>query len=138
MCPFTSENFVYTNFAFLYLAPTAAAQNVLGMDITSVSINVCFDPPTNSNQNGIITSFNVRYFGSPFQTVSVTVTVPVVPTDYPLDRTVCRNLTGLQQNNDYNITVMAINSVGPGPISQSIVVTTNESGENIIQQCYCT
>ena len=128
MCPFTSENFVYTNFYFLYLAPTAAVQNVIGVASTSVSINICFDPPTNSDQNGIITSFNVTYFGSPFQTDSVTVTVPVVPTDYPLNRTVCRNLTSLQQNNDYNITVIAINSVGPGPISQSIVVTTNESG----------
>ena len=44
---------------------------------------------------------------------------------------VCRNLTDLQQNNDHNITVIAINSQGPGPISQSIVVTTNEAGENI-------
>ena len=137
MCPLPLR-ILSTQITFLYLAPTAAVQNVSGRDITSVSINVCFDPPTDSDQNGIITSFNVTYFGSPFQTVSVTVTVPVVPTDYPLNRTVCRNLTSLQQNNDYSITVIAINSVGSGPISQSIVVNTSESGENIVQLCYCT
>ena len=117
--------------AFLYLAPTAAPQNVSGLSITSVSINVCFSPPTLIDQNGIITSFNLTYFGSPFQTDSATVNIPVEPTAYPLDGTVCRNLTNLQQNNDYNITVIAINSQGPGPISQSIVVTTNAAGENI-------
>ena len=118
--------------AFLYLAPTAAPQNVSGLSITSVSINVCFSPPTLIDQNGIITSFNLTYFGSPFQTNFVTVDIRVEPTAYPLDGTVCRNLTNLQQNNDYNITVIAINSQGPGPISQSTVITTNEAGEKII------
>ena len=117
--------------AFLYLAPTAPPQNVTELSITSVSINVCFDPPTLIDQNGIITSFNLTYFGSPFQTDSVTINILVEPTAYPLDETVCSNLTNLQQNNNYNITVIAINSRGPGPISQSIIVTTNEAGENI-------
>ena len=115
-------------FTFFYLAPTASPQNVSGLNITSISINVCINPPPDSDQNGIITSFNITYFGSPFQTASVTVNVPVELIAYPLDGTVSRNLTNLQQNNDYNITVIAINSQGPGPVSQSIVITTNEAG----------
>ena len=60
---------------------------------------------------------------------------PVKPTKYPLDRIVCRNLTNLEQNNDYNISVLAINSEGSGPVSQSIVVTTNEASDKNFQLC---
>ena len=123
-------------FTFLYLAPTASPQSVSGLNITSISINVCINPPPDSDQNGIITSFNITYFGSPFQTASVTVNVSVESTAYPLNRIVCRNLTNLQQNNAYNITVIAINSQGPGPVSQSTVITTNEAGENILHVVY--
>ena len=120
------------NFTFIYLVPNASPQSVSGLNISSISINVCFSPPPASDQNGVITSFNITFFGSPFQTASVTVNVPVEPTAYPLDRIVCRNLTSLQQNNNYNITVIAINSQGSGPVSQSFVETTNDAGENMM------
>ena len=122
-------------FTFIYLVPTVSPQSVSGLNITSVSINVCFNPPPASDQNGIITSFILKYFGSPFHTASITVNVPVEATAYPLDGTVCKNLTNLQQNNDYNITVVAINSQGSGPVSQNFVETTKEAGENIIYVC---
>ena len=124
----TSVNSTLCKFKFIYLAPTASPQSVSGLNITSISINVCFNPPPTNDQNGIITFFNITYSESPFQTASVTVNVPVELIAYPLDGTVCRNLTNLQQNNDYSITVIAINSQGPGPVSQSIVITTNEAG----------
>ena len=100
------------------------------MTITTTTITVCFDPPTGSSQNGIITSFNVSYVGSPFQTTQQVTTESVSPTEYPLNRTVCTTLTNLEENNNYNISVLLTNSAGSSPASADITASTPESGEN--------
>ena len=114
-----------------FLAPIAAPQNVVTTTITATAITVCFDPPTGSSQNGIITSFNVSYVGSPFQTSQQVNTVSVSPTEYPLNRTVCTNLTNLEENNNYNISVLLTNSAGSGPASTDITALTLEAGEKL-------
>ena len=77
----------------------------------------------------MITSFNVTSTGSPFQTTQLVTTVPVSPTEYPLNRTVCTNLTNLEENNNYTISVLSINSDGAGPITTGIIALTLEAGE---------
>ena len=114
----------------MILAPIAAPQNVVITAITATTITACFDPPTGSSQNGIITSFSVFYVGSPFQTTQQVTTVPVSPTVYPLNRTVCITLTNLEDNNNYNISVLLTNSAGSGPASTDITALTLEAGEN--------
>ena len=114
-----------------FLAPIAAPLNVFTTAITAATITVCFVPPTGSSQNGIITSFNVSYAGSPFQTTQQVTTVPVSPTEYPLNRTVCTTLTNLEENNNYNISVLLTNSAGSGPASTDITALTLEAGENL-------
>ncbi|KAI6658157.1 Phosphatidylinositol phosphatase PTPRQ-like isoform X2, partial [Oopsacas minuta] len=114
--------------------PNEAPQNIAGINITPTSINVCFDPPPGINQNGIITSFTITSFGSPYQTESITNEMVISPPSYPLESNVCFNLTNLEEYNNYNITVFAINSQGPGPISQSIVVMTNEAAPVVAPQ----
>ena len=127
----SSELFIHLNTTiFVILAPIAAPQNVFTTAITATTITVCFNPPTGSSQNGIITSFNVSYAGSPFQTTQQVTTVPVSPTEYPLNRTVCTNLTNLDENNNYNISVLLTNSAGSGPASTDITALTLEAGEN--------
>ena len=106
-----------------------APQNVIAAAINATAISVCFDPPTGSSQNGIITSFNVTSTGSTFQTTQLVTTVPVSPTEYPLNRTVCTTLTNLEENNTYTISVLLTNSAGSGPSSADLTVLTPEAGE---------
>ena len=114
---------------FFSSAPITGPQNVSVTSMTATTITVCFDPPTGSSQNGIITSFNVTYTGSPFQTTQVVVTVIIIPTEYPLTRTLCINLTNLEENNNYDISIRLTNSAGSGPASTDISVSTLEAGE---------
>ena len=108
--------------------PTGAPENVRATTITATAISVCFDPPTGSSQNGIITSFNVTSTGSTFQTTQLVTTVPVSPLEYPLNMTVCTNLSNLEENNNYTISVVSINSDGAGPTT-TIIVLTLKAGE---------
>ena len=112
------------------LAPITAPQNVFTTTITATTITVCFYSPTGSSQNGIITSFNVSYAGSPFQTTQQVTTVSISPTKYPLNRTVCLHLANLEENNNYNISVLLTNSAGSSPASRNITALTLEAGKN--------
>ena len=116
----------------MILAPISAPQNVVITTITTTTITVCFNPPTGSSQNGIITSFSVSYAGSPFQTTQQVTTVPVSPTEYPLNRTVCTILTNLEESNNYKISVLLTNSAGSGPASTDITALTLEAGEYLL------
>ena len=109
-------------------APSVTPQNITITAIYKTAITVCFDPPTGSNQNGIITSFNVTSTGSTFQTTLLVTTVPVSPTEYPLNRTVCTNLTNLEENNNYTISIVSINYDGAGP-NTTLIALTLEAGE---------
>ena len=108
--------------------PTGAPENVNGIAINSTTISVCFDPPTGSRQNGLITSFNVTSTGSTFQTTQLVTTVPVLPLEYPLNKTVCTTLTNFEENNNYTISVVSINSDGAGP-NTTLIALTLEAGE---------
>ena len=56
-------------------------------------------------------------------------TVGVLPLEYPLTGTVCTNITGLQENNSYTISIKLTNSAGIGPASTVISVLTPEASE---------
>ena len=96
---------------------------------TATSITVCFEFPEGSTQNGQITSFNVTLVGIPFDTESQTVSIPVTSTDYPLTRSMCGDVTNLEEYNNYTITVFVTNSAGSGPSSSSVQVQTLEAGK---------
>ena len=120
------------NYDYLYIflsAPLMAPQNVTASAINATAISVCFDPPTGSSQNGIITSFTFTFTGSTFQTTQLVTTVPVSLTEYPLNRTVCTNLTNLEENNTYTISVLLTNSAGSGSASADLTVLTPVAGE---------
>ena len=106
-----------------------APQNVRATATNATAISVCFDPPIGNSQNGIITSFSVTSTGSTFQMSPLVTTVMISPTEYPLNRTVCTTLTNLEENNTYAISVLLINSAGPGPPSTDITVLTPVAGE---------
>ena len=114
---------------FLFLAPTDAPQNVNATSNTATSITVCFGFPEGSTQNGQINSFEFTLVGSPFDTRSQTVSIPVTSTNYPLSGSMCGDATNLEEYNDYNITsVVLINAAGSGPSNQSVQVQTLQAG----------
>ena len=106
----------------------------MAQNITATSITVCFEPPLDVNQNGPITSFNITYTGLTVDTTtqmqSLSISNLNVVTVYPLQfssMSICANLSGLQEFNNYTISVLAINGAGAGP-SSSITQLTNQAG----------
>ena len=111
------------------LAPVDAPVNLNATSTTSTSIIVCFEFPDGRTQNGQITSFNVTHVGTPFDTESRNVSIAITSTEYPLTGSVCGNVTELQEYNNYTITVVLINSIGPSPSSSGVQVQTLEACE---------
>ena len=114
---------------FTSLAPLVAPVNLNATSTTANSTIVCFEFPEGITQNGQITSFNVTLVGIPFDTESQTVSIAITSTEYPLTGSVCGNVTGLQEYNNYTITVVLINSIGPSPSSSDVQVRTLEACE---------
>ena len=90
---------------------------------------MCFYPPSDINQNGLITSFNITYQGIELDTSIRTIEYIVAQTMYPLTGRICVNLTNLEEFINYNTSVVAINTVGTGPASINVMQVTSEAGE---------
>ena len=71
------------------------------------------------NQNGIIIMYEVMYV--PLEEFGV------ADTRNTSNRTIV--LEGLEESVEYNITVRAFTSVGPGPFSASVISRPREDGE---------
>ena len=95
---------------------------------TATTINVCFEFPEGSTQNGQLTSFNVTLVGTPFDTESQTVSFDITSTEYPLTGSLCGDVTNLEEFNNYTISVELINSADIGPSSTPIEVRTLQAG----------
>ena len=96
--------------------------------MNATAILVCFSPPPDAAQNGPITSFDISYIGNPFE-VSVQIEVVLVsPPVYPLSGMICRNLTGLEEFNNYTISVAAVNQNGTGEASGDLTALTDQAG----------
>ena len=72
------------------------------------------------DQNGVITQYEVEYNQSTFDSVPTTQNIIVNST--------MAVLTELEEYVEYSIRVRAYTSVGPGPYSDVVTVTTNEDG----------
>ena len=133
--PWNGGSFLIINIHILYLAPVAPPKNVNATSYTPTSITVCFEYPEGSTQNGLIASFNVTLVGSPIDTDSQTVSIPVTSTNYPLTGSMCGDVTNLQEFNEYNITAIVLeNSAGMGPSSAPMEVQTLETGKYMSQK----
>ena len=76
-----------------------------------------------SDKNGIITSYTVRY-----QAITERIENAPVNTTTVEPPAMSANLTDLIINVKYNISVLASTVKGDGPYSNGIEVTTNQSG----------
>ena len=106
----------------LSVAPNAAPTNVAAVDISSIEIMVSWDEVPPIDQNGLITMYEVLYV--PLETFEGTITSVTVNTT-----NTSTTLSGLEEFVEYNISVRAYTSEGPGPYSEEITVMTLEDGK---------
>ena len=104
-----------------FLAPSGYPQNVEPATISSTEILVSWDEVPAIDQNGIIILYEVRYdplmtFGQPMTMTMNTSNTSIV-------------LGGLQEYVEYNISIRAYTSVGPGPFSPGVDNRTFEDGK---------
>ena len=103
--------------------PAAALQNVMTMAESSTEILVTWEEVPAIDENGVITMYEVEYM--PLKTFNGQIATDSVTVDPTLLNT---TLTGLEEYVDYNISVRAFTSVGPGPYSDGMVERTLEDG----------
>ena len=111
----------------LFLVPAAAPANIILQTLGPQSIRVTICPPPQIDQNGLILSYNVSYRGNPFDTYTQSVTFSV-SLSYPATTCIDTNLTGLEEFNNYTVTVRAVNSIGSSDPSIGIIAQTNAAG----------
>ena len=104
-----------------YTEPATPPQNVNATAFSSTQITVTWDEVPAIDQNGIIVIYEVRF--DPLQLTDVLMTEYRNTTDMSVV------LTGLQEYVDYNISVRAYTSVGPGPLSEDVTERTFEDRE---------
>ena len=110
-----------------YIAPTAPPTiSLTVIDAQSIRVTIC--PPPARDQNGVLTFYNGRYRGDPFdkssQDFNMALSLP-----YPAITCTNRTLSGLQEFNNYTVSVQAQNSPNTASnFSEGMTVLTNESG----------
>ncbi len=109
-------------FNYIHADPGSAPQNVMATVISSTEIQVNWTDVPEIDQNGIITEYEVMY--EPLMTFGGQLNATIVNTT-----NLFITLNGLEEFVNYNISVRAYTSVGPGPYSAGIVRMTIEDGE---------
>ena len=108
-------------YMFFISEPDGAPQNLRGQNSSSTSILVMWDDVPAYQQNGVITSYTITYKS---QTENDNDNVLAGPDDRQKD------LTGLKEYVNYNITVFASTVKGDGPASDPpIVVRTDQDSK---------
>ena len=100
--------------------PGAAPQNVQAFAFSSTEILVFWDEVLELDQNGVIITYEVQ----------------LEPLDFPADifvdplntTDIQERATDLEEFVNYNISVRAHTSVGPGPYSDPVTARTSEDG----------
>ena len=102
------------------LEPDGAPQNITAVNKTSTSILVTWDEVPNDRRHGLILNYEVGWTSTASY---VTNSKEVQASTQYLE------ITGLEQNTNYTITVMASTSKGYGPASEPIFVATDQDSK---------
>ena len=112
----------YLPHSFPAPGPSGYPQNVTPTTISSTEILVSWDEVPAIEQNGIVILYEVQYeplmtFGGQLMTMTMNISNTSIV------------LGGLQEYVEYNISVRAYTSVGPGPFSPGVNNRTFEDGK---------
>ena len=111
----------------LIITASTKPLNLSSGNITDTSFCITFDPPTNSTQNGPITSYIVTYQGELINTTEVNRTVSVSSVVYPLTESSSVCIYNLEEYDNYTALIRAVNGAGQGAAAM-ITVETLEAG----------
>ena len=103
------------------LVPSSFPQDVTATTVSSTEILVSWDVVPAIDQNGIIILYEVQY--EPLMTFGQLMTMAMSTSNTSIV------LGGLQEYVEYNISVRAYTSVGPGPFSPGVNNRTFEDGK---------
>ena len=92
--------------------------------ISSTEIEVLWERLPPIHENGVITVYEIRY--EPLDTFNDVLVTETVNTSGPV---LAMDLTDLEEYVEYNISVRAYTSVGPGPYSVGMVERTDQDGK---------
>ena len=104
--------------------PSNFPQDVQTTNVTSREIRVTWNEVPEIDRNGIITQYEVQY--EPLETFGGQISTQFVTT-LPTELEVV--LQGLQEYVDYNISVRAYTTIGPGPFSEDVTQRTSQDCE---------
>ena len=99
-------------------APASPPHNVTAMVESSTTIRVLWEEVPAIDRNGVITEYEVQY--EPLETFDGQISTSTINTSM-----LSINLTELQEYVDYNISVRAYTSAGPGPYSDPVTGRTD-------------
>ena len=105
-----------------HVVPSSPPNNVSVGNITSTSFLVMWQTVPVIDMNGNITLYDVEYT----QTTLSDATMPVIITVDSSTRTL--ELNGLEEYAEHSVRVRAYTSIGAGPYSDVLNITTNEDG----------
>ena len=117
---------------FLFLAPSTPPQSLvlsLGSE-PSTEIIADFSLPQSINQNGVLINYTIIITGITVDTTTSNRTFPISGYTYPEETQLSASVTGLEEYNEYNISVFVSNSAGSSPISDMEVIMTNAAGNS--------
>ena len=109
---------------FSHAEPDASPQNVTATAASSTGIEVSWDEVTAIDQNGVITMYEIQFV--PLETFEGQISTA----------NGSLLLTGLEEYVEYNISVRAYTSAGPGPYSAGVVERTDTDGESATNVAY--
>ena len=103
-------------------APSSPPQNIEVSSDDPASLKVSWQPPLETDCNGTITGYVIQYtrvgiFESDDKMILNVSNVTVLA------------ISGLIANDDYKVTVAAVNENGTGPFSKPVVKTSGEDSE---------
>ena len=111
--------------------PSGAPTNI-SITLSGRTLYAEWYPPVATERNGIITSYNFTYLGSPIYTNT---TVLLVSGISDQEASIALNVSDIEEFNNYTVRINAVNSVGMGVQSDAITIQTPSDGE---YYCYIT
>ena len=109
--------------SFPLTVPTGFPQRVTAIAVSATEIRVMWEEVLPAEQNGVIFAYEVMYV--PLETCNGIATADAANITNTTITFI--TLTGLEEYVEYNISVRAYTSVGPGPYSYTVMERTNES-----------
>ena len=110
---------------FIFTVPSGSPMIIKAIVISPTEIEISWNEVLPIDQNGIIVTYEVDY--QPAQVFNGSITVDVVNTT---NTTIL--LANLHESVQYNITVRAYTSIGPGPFSSHVLSFTQEARKFIL------